>query len=144
VIRSRYLAIVKLSMIELELARNNFQTALSLTDNLLEEIAPLGWINNPEILYRKADALIGLDKLDEELQTLTEACSLAEKLDAKHHLWTILASLANVSAKLGNQQQADDYRKQAREVVDFIAEGLARIDLKELFMQQPHVMKLFA
>jgi tetratricopeptide (TPR) repeat protein len=144
VIRSRYLAIVKLSMIELELARNNFQTALSLTDNLLEEIAPLGWINNPEILYRKADALIGLDKLDEALQTLTEACSLAEKLDAKHHLWTILASLANVSAKLGNQQQADDYRKQAREVVDFIAEGLARIDLKESFMQQPHVMKLFA
>lgn len=142
VIRSRYLAMIKLAAIELELARNNFQAALSLSDNLLDEISPLGWINNPEIMYRKADALIGLGRLDEALQTLTEARSLAEKLDAKHHLWTILSSLSDVSSQLGRHKEADAYRKQAHEIVEFIAERLEKIDLKDSFLAQPRVRAL--
>ena len=134
---------IGLTNIELELAKNNFQTALSLSDDLLREITPLGWINNPEILNRKADALIGLKRLDEALQTLTEACSLAEKLDAKHHLWTILSNLSDVSSQLGNQKESDMYRNQAREIIEFIAESLAKIDLKEKFLNQPRVKKLF-
>jgi len=144
VVRSRYLAMITLASIELDLARNNFQTALSLIENLLEEISPLGWINNPEILNRKADALIGLGRLDEALQTLTEARSLAEKLDAKHHLWTILSNLSDVNSQLGKHKEADIYRKQARETVEFIAESLAKIDLKDAFLKQPRVQKLFA
>ena len=144
VVRSRYLAMITLATIELELARNNFQTALSLSDELLKEIAPLGWINNPEILNRKADALIGLGRLGEALQILTEACSLAEKLDAKHHLWTILSSLSNVSSQLGKHKEAGIYREQAQEIVKFIAERLAKIDLKEAFLSQLRVKKLFA
>jgi tetratricopeptide (TPR) repeat protein len=136
--------VVGLTSIELELAKDNFQDALLLSDHLLEDISPLGWINNPEILYRKADSLIGLGQLDEALQTLTEACSLAEKLDAKHYLWTILSSLSDVSAKLGRHQEADMYRKRAREIVEFIAERLAKIDLKDAFLNQPRVKKLFA
>jgi len=143
VIRPRYLSIVGLTTMELELAKNNFETALSLGDNLLEEILPLGWINNPEILYRKADALIGLDRLDEALQALTEARSLAKKLGAKHHLWTILSSLADVNDKLGNHKEADIYRKQARETIEFIAERLENIGLKDSFLKQHRVMKLF-
>jgi len=144
VVRSRYLAMITLASIELDLARNNFQTALSLTENLLEEISPLGWINNPEIMNRKADALIGLGRLDEALQLLTEACSLAKKLDAKHHLWSILSSLSNVSSQLDQHSEADMYREQAQEIVKFIAERLVKIDLKDAFMKQPRVKKLFA
>jgi tetratricopeptide (TPR) repeat protein len=144
VIRSRYLAVVGLTAIELELAKDNFQDALLLSDHLLEDISPLGWINNPEILYRKADALIGLGQLDEALQTLTEACSLAEKLDAKQYLWTILSSLSDVSAKLGKHKEAETYRLQAHQIVEFIAERLAKIDLKDAFLNQPRVKKLFA
>jgi tetratricopeptide (TPR) repeat protein len=142
VIRSHYLAIVELTSIELELTRNNFQIALSLSDELLEEITPLSWIYNPEILYRKADALIGLGRLEEALQTLTEARSLAEKLDARHHLWSILSRLADVSAQLGNQEQSDDYRKQTRDVIEFIAERLKKIELKDSFLNQPRVQRL--
>lgn len=144
VIRSRYLAVVGLTAIELELAKDNFQDALLLSDHLLEDISPLGWINNPEILYRKADALIGLGQLDEALKTLTKACSLAEKLDAKQYLWTILSSLSDVSAKLGKHKEAETYRLQARQIVEFIAERLAKIDLKDAFLNQPRVKKLFA
>lgn len=144
VVRSRYLAMITLASIELDLARNNFQTALSLSENLLEEISPLGWINNPEILNRKAEALIGLGRLDEALQTLTEACFLAEKLDARHHLWAILSNLSDVSSQLGKQKEADIFRKQARKTVEFIAERLAKIDLKDAFLKQPRVQKLFA
>ncbi|HSM70842.1 MAG TPA: adenylate/guanylate cyclase domain-containing protein [Anaerolineales bacterium] len=142
VIRSRYLAIMRLTAIELELGRNNYQSALLLSDDLLEEIAPLGWINNPEILSRKADALVGLGRLEEALQNLTEACSLAEGLDAKHYLWTILASLADVSSNLGEDNDADKFRRQARETVEFIAEGLEKVDLKEQFLRQPRVKRL--
>ena len=144
VIRPRYLSIVGLTTIELQLAKNNFQTALSLSDDLLKEIAPLGWINNPEILYRKADALIGLGRLDEALQTLNEACSLAEKLDAKHHLWTILSNLSDVSSQLGEHKEADAYRKRAREIVEFIAERLREIGLRDSFLKQPRVRKLIS
>ena len=144
VIRSRYMTIMNLTAIELELGRKNYQTALSLSDNLLDEIAPLGWINNPEILYHKADALIGSGQFDEAHQTLTEACSLAEKLDARHHLWSILSRLTDVSAELGNHQQADEYRKQTRDVIEFIAERLEKVELKDSFLNQPRIKKLFA
>jgi len=142
VVRSHYLAMIGLTNIELELSRNNFQIALSLSENLLEEILPLGWVNNPEILYRKADALKGLGRLDEAFLNLTEACSLAEKLDAKHHLWPILSSLEEVSSKLGNHQEAEHYHKQAGEIVEFIAERLEPIGLKESFLNQPRIQKL--
>jgi len=142
VVHSHYLAMISLVTIELQLARNNFQEALLHSDQLLEEISPFGWIHNPEIMNRKADALIGLGRLDEAHQVLAEACSLAEKLDAKHHLWTILSSLANVSSQLGKTNEADMYRKQARDIVDFIAERLAKIDLKDAFLNQPRVKKL--
>jgi len=142
VIRSRYLAMITLATIELGLARNKFQEALSLSDHLLEEISAFGWIHNPEIMNRKAEALIGLDRLDEALQVLTEARSLAEKLDAKHHLWFILSSLSDVNSQLGKQDKADAYRKQAREIVEFIAERLAKVDLKDSFLNQHRVKKL--
>ena len=79
VVHSHYLAMITLATIELELARNDFQKALSLSDQLLEEISLFGWIHNPEIMNRKADALIGLGRFNEALQILTEARSLAEK-----------------------------------------------------------------
>jgi predicted ATPase/class 3 adenylate cyclase len=142
VVRSHYLALIGLTDVEMELARKNFQTALSLSDDLLDEISPLGWINNPEIMNRKAEALIGLGRLDDALQTLTEACSLAEKLDAKHHLWPILSNLEYVSAKLGNHGEAEHYHKQACEIIEFIAEKLEPIGLKESFLDQPRIQKL--
>ena len=144
VIRSRYMAMIGLTKIELELAKNNLPKALSLSDDLLKDISHLGWINNPEILNRKADALIGLGRFDEAHQTLIEACSLAEKLDARHQLWSILSRLSEISSQLGKYKEADMYRKQAREIVEFIAERLAKIDLKDAFMKQPRVKKLFA
>ena len=144
VIRPRYLSFIGLTTIELELAKNNFRTALSLCDALLEEIAPLGWINDPEILSRKADALVGLGRLDEAFQALTRARFLAEKLDARHQLWSILSSLSDVSTKLGNQQEADKYRNQTRKVIEFIADRLEKVGLKDSFLNQPRVSKLFA
>jgi len=118
------------------------QSALLLSDELLEEITSMSWIFNPEIMYHKADALIGLGRLDKALQTLTEACSLAEKLDAKHHLWPILSRLADVSVQLGNQEQADDYRRQTRDVIEFIADRLEKVELKTSFLNQPRVQRL--
>ena len=141
---SRYLAIINLAYIELELAKNNFQDALLHCDELLDEISKLTWIHHPEILCRKADALIGLGRLDEALQDLTEACSLAEKLDLKFHLLGALSRMVDIHSQLGNQTEADMNRRQARDIVSFIAERLEKIELKEDFVSQPRVKKLFA
>jgi class 3 adenylate cyclase/tetratricopeptide (TPR) repeat protein len=138
----RFTAMIGLANIELELARGNYQIALALSEELLNQIAPLSRADVHEINHRKADALIGLNRLDEALQTLTEAYSLAEKLGARHHLWSILSSLANVCAELGKQREADAYRKRARVVVSFIAEKLEKVELKDTFLNQPRVQKL--
>jgi len=142
VIRSRYMTMTGLASIELHLAKKDYPTALSLTHQLLSDISHLGWINKPEILYQKADALIGLGQLNEALQTLSEAGSLAEKLDAKHHLWTIYSSMARVNLELGNKKEAEKNKKQARTVVEFIAERLETIGLRDAFLSQVRVKKL--
>jgi len=142
VIRSRYLAIINLAYIELELAKNQFQDALLHCDDLLDEISKLTWIHHAEILIHKADALIGLGHPDKAIQTLTEACSFAEKLDAKYRLWVALSRLSDINSQLGKHKEADLYRKQAREIVDFIAERLEKIGLKDSFLNEPRVRRL--
>ena len=139
----RFAAMAGLANIELELGRKNYQTALSLSDDLLTRLIPISRVDLHEVNHRKADALIGLSRLNEAHQTLTEACSLAEKLDAKHHLWSIQATLAGVNRKLGRQQEADVYLKRARIIVSFIAERLAKVGLKESFLNQSIVLELF-
>ncbi len=142
VIRSRFLALISLAGIELELAKHNFQFALSQCDNLLEEISKLTWIHHPEILHDKAVALIGLNRLEEAAQVLTEARVMSEKLDTKFHLWVILSSLSDVSEKLGQQEEAKNYRKQAQEIVLSIADRFEDHELKQSFLNQPRIQKL--
>jgi len=142
VIRSRFLALINLTYIELELAKNNFQKALSLCNDLLDEISNLTWIYHPEILTNKANALIGLNQLEEAAQVLTEARSFAKKLDSKFHLWVILSRLADVSEKLGQQDNAMTQRQQARDIVFSIANGIENVEFKQSFLNQPRIQKL--
>jgi len=140
----RFIAMTGLVNIELELARKNYQLALTLSDELLKIITPLSRADVHEVTHRKADALIGLNRLDEALHILTDACLLTYKLGLNHYLWSMLAKLAEVHSKLGNQKVATDKRKQARQIIEAIAERLQTIGLSESFLNQPQVQKVMA
>ncbi|MCI0552664.1 MAG: AAA family ATPase [Anaerolineae bacterium] len=139
---SRYTISVYMANIELALARKEYLHALTLAESLLAETAPLTRVDIPDVLRRKADALIGLNRLQEAHQVLTQACSHAEKFGSKHHLWSTLSALVEVESTLGQHDQADAHRKQARVIVEEIAEGLRGLGLRDPFLNQPRIQKL--
>ena len=69
---------------------------------------------------------------------------MSEKLDTKFHLWVILSSLSDVSEKLGQQEEAKNYRKQAQEIVLSIADRFEDHELKQSFLNQPRIQKLMS
>jgi hypothetical protein len=83
-----------------------------------------------------------LGHLDEAQQVLTEACSLAEKLNANSQLWTNLESLASVNSKLGKPTEAEANREAARVIIQQIAESLHKVGLSESFLNQPRILAL--
>jgi predicted ATPase/class 3 adenylate cyclase len=140
---SRYTISVCLANVELALAQKEYERALTLAEALLAKVSGLTKVDIPDVMRRKADALIGLDRLDEARQVLTQACSLAEEMGSKHHLWSVLASLADIGSSLGKQdEEAGWCRKKARQIVEAIAEELDEVGLRESFLNQARVQAL--
>jgi hypothetical protein len=81
-------------------------------------------------------------ELDEAHQVLSEAHALAESTGSNLHLWLILAGLAEVNSKLGNDEQAEANQEQARKIVELISESLREVGLRESFLGQPRVRAL--
>jgi tetratricopeptide (TPR) repeat protein len=139
---ARYTIFVSLANIELAVAREDYNKAFALSEELLDEVAPLVRVDIPEVLRWKGVALFALGRLDEAHQVLSEARSLAEWTNSNLHLWLILVELAEVNSKLGNQKEADLNRGQARKIVEQIAESLREVGLRESFLEQPRVRAL--
>jgi class 3 adenylate cyclase/tetratricopeptide (TPR) repeat protein len=139
---ARYTILLYLANIELAVSRGNHELALSLAEELLDEVTPLTRVDVPEVLLWKGKALHVLGKFDEAQQTLSQARSLAEALGANTQLWPILESLASVYEELGNKGEVEKIREQARGIVQQIAESLGEIGLRESFLEQPRVRDL--
>jgi tetratricopeptide (TPR) repeat protein len=139
---ARYTIFLCLANIELAVSRADYALGLRLAEELLNEVLPLTRVDIPEILRWKGDALIGLARLAEAHQVLTEACSLAKGLQAKTQLWPILASLATVNSKLGKREEAKENLEQARTIIRQIAESLHEVRLSETFLNRPQVRAL--
>ncbi len=139
---ARYTIFVCLANIELAMAKNEFETALSLADELLVEVTPLTRVDVPEVLHWKGNALFGLGRFDEALQILTQARSLATQSDSNLHLWVILTDLAKVQMEMGNQNAAEHSLAEGRKIVQQIAESLHEVGFAESFLNQPRVQKL--
>ena len=138
----RYSVLVGMANVELALAQKDYASALSMVDDLLALVAPVTRVDVPEVMSRRADALLGLERVEEAHQVLTQACSLAKGLGSKHSLWSIFIRLADINAILGNDQEAESNRADARRIVEQIAESLREIGLGDSFLNQPQVQKL--
>ena len=139
---ARYTIFLSLANIELAIARGDYTSALSLVENLLHEVVPLTRVDIPEVLRWKAKALLGLGRIDESHSILTEARSLADESGCNLHLVSVLADLAGVNAELGQHQEAELHRQQARTLVQQMAESLREVGLRDSFLNQPRVRQL--
>ncbi|HKY53193.1 MAG TPA: hypothetical protein VJM08_02755, partial [Anaerolineales bacterium] len=139
---ARYTIFICIANIELTMAKGDYDKALSLADELLEEVAPLTRVDVPELLRWKALSLIGLNRSDEALPLLTDACSLAKETGSYLWLWLILMDLADAQSRLGNQKEAENNLMEARRIVGRVAESLQEVGLTQSFLNQPQVKKL--
>jgi len=139
---SRYRILVHLANVELALAQKDYTRALRLAEDLLAQVMPLTRVDIPMVMRRKADALIGLSRLEAAHQILTEAGLLAGRSGSQHHLWFILSGLADVCALLGKHQEAEKFRMQARSIVEWIAGGLREVGLTQPFLERPQIREL--
>jgi tetratricopeptide (TPR) repeat protein len=141
---ARYTIFVFLANIELAFAREEYDRAVKLSEELLDEVSPLVRIDLPEVLRWKGNALSSLGRYEGAHLVLTEARSLAETSNSNLHLWPILAGLADVNVKLGNHKEAAANRELARAIVEQIAESLVGVGLRETFLEQPRVRALIS
>jgi tetratricopeptide (TPR) repeat protein len=136
---ARFTIFIVLANIELAYAKGDYATALTMIDELLDEVEPLTRLDVPDVLRWKGLVLIELDRYDEALHALTEACSRANGMRANLQLWLSYSDLANVHEKFGNNQEAESKRNEARKIIGQIAYSLQEVGLAESFLSQPRV-----
>jgi hypothetical protein len=131
-----YTIMIGLANVEMALARENLDTALSLVDGLLVEVLPLTRSGIPDVLYNKARVLLGLERIEDARQVLMEAKSLAGKTGSNQPLWQILILLAELEDQLGHQKEAVSMRDEARQIINTIADRLQAVKLRQSFLEQ--------
>lgn len=135
--------IAAIAAAELERSREDFGTALEKAENLLE-IAGAAQARTylPYGLCLKGQALLGLGRLEAAEEMLRDAQQIAGHLGSRRIWWRCLAALAEVHARRGNEEQAEVCRRQAREIVGYIAEHAGSTGLKDSFLGLPEVRQL--
>ena len=135
----RYTILVEMANVELALAQKDYRKALAIIDELQNTIPATIRPDIPEVLWHKAEALLGLGRVAEARQTLLRARALAEELCSRQSLWRILSLLGEIKSEAGNKVEAGVLREKARQNVSFIADRLQGLGLKELFLDKPDV-----
>ncbi|GIV96295.1 MAG: hypothetical protein KatS3mg057_0952 [Herpetosiphonaceae bacterium] len=128
---------------ELALARQQYQRAINIADELLNLLnkrtcLPL----MPDALMLKAQALFADGQVEQAAEPAGEARRLAERLRSRRSLWPALALLADIEERRGNHDQAAALRRQARTIVESIAETIAAPELRAGFLNTPAVRAL--
>ncbi|HXQ38941.1 MAG TPA: hypothetical protein VN843_33370, partial [Anaerolineales bacterium] len=139
---ARYTIFLCLANIELAVSKGDYLLGLALSEDLLKEVFSLTRVDIPDVLRWKGKALSGLGRLNESYQVLKDAGSLARESGCILHLWTVLADLASLNSKLGNDKEAEENRREARHIAEQIAESLREVGLRDSFLDQPRVKTL--
>lgn len=139
---ARFTIFVVLANIELAYANGDFDSALAMIDELLEEVTPLTRLDVPDVLRWKGLVLTKLDRDEEALRVLTEACSRANGIGANLQLWLSYSALAELYLKLGREKEAGNSLAEGSKIARQLAESLREIGLAESFLDQPQVKKL--
>ncbi len=91
------------------------------------------------MLRTRGEALCGLGRIDEAFTSLTEARTEAERQDSRRSLWPVLAKLAELEEERDNAAEAESLRREARAVIEYIADHADALGLREAFTSTPRV-----
>jgi class 3 adenylate cyclase/tetratricopeptide (TPR) repeat protein len=97
-----------------------------------------------DLKWLEGDALLRSGDLSAASTVLQRARSDAEALGSRRTLWLILWSLARLAEAEGRPSDGADLRRQARAIVDDIAESLSSLGLAESFRRTPYASALLA
>jgi tetratricopeptide (TPR) repeat protein len=129
-----------LALSEVQLAQKQFADSISNIDIFLEKLSGVKFRSlEIDAAYLKGRALIGLERFDEAEAILLEAKQLAEKIGSRRNLWRILIALSEIQMKRGNEMAAYKLKQQARQIIEAIAAHIDQIDLRESFINLPHI-----
>jgi tetratricopeptide (TPR) repeat protein len=126
---------------EVALANQAYDRALTLINSTIASTRAIGI--RPFLtfmLYLKGQALLGLGHTDEARDVLIEARAEAEALDSsKLPRLEVLLTLSEIEAQAGNTTAAQALRKEAGEIVEFVANQIDSPKLRASFLALPHV-----
>ena len=122
------------------LAYGDFARVLAIADGDLSRMQKGNMLCYlPDVLRTRGEALSGLGRIDEAFASLAEARSEAERQGSRRSLWPVLAKLAELEEERGNAAEAKSLRREARSVIEYIAENADASGLREGFMSTPRV-----
>ncbi len=126
---------------ELTLAQSDYARAATVAEELIATLHKLGYRPAlPDALGFKSQVLLAQGQTDAAYQTLQAARAEAEALNSRRTLWPILLALSELEAQRGDTAKAEDLRRRARQIVEYIAEHLpAESELRAAFLNLPHV-----
>jgi len=136
--------LLPLAEAELALAKRDANRAIALMDELIAFLGLVGVRTFlADALHLKGQALAAQDRSEESHATLTEARAAAEALGSRRALWPVLAALAEIEAGRGHAAEAQTLRRQAREIIQYIADHCPP-DLRASFLNLPDVRAVSA
>ncbi|MBI3243398.1 MAG: AAA family ATPase [Chloroflexi bacterium] len=120
---------------ELALAHHDSQRALTLMNEQIDYLKRTEThFFASDALHLKAKALLALGLADEAWEALVQARTAAEQVGSRRSLWPILLDLSRLEAGRGHAAEAQALRRQAREVVEFIAGNISDSELRVSFL----------
>jgi tetratricopeptide (TPR) repeat protein len=128
---------------ELALRQGNVERALALTSDFLAELRERGvGAYIPHFLIIRGRALLAAGRIAAAGQALEKAQAAAEEMGSRHRLWQILAALAELETRRGNEGQAEGLQREARDILTEIAGHIPTPELRDSFLTRPDVRAL--
>jgi len=137
--------VINLCLAELALAKGDAERALLFAEALIAHFQREGSrLFFPDALWLRGRALTTAGRLAEAQSVFEAAHAEAEALGSRRTLWLILAELARLAEKRGEQPRATALRRQAVEHIRYIAEHAGAAELQESFLQRGDVRATLA
>ena len=127
--------------VEIYLADQNYVMALETANNYLQKLKNQDvQLMAPDLINQKARALIGLNRREDAYQELLVAHEMAIKQNSRRILWAILIDLAEIEV---NKAQAERYKQEALEIIQFVSDKISDEKLRDSFHALPKVQKVW-
>ena len=139
-------ALVWLKLAEARVYRGqgNYEKAVATIDHFIELLDALKFqAFKAESLLIKGQILADMHHLDEAVDILAQARRLAETLGSRYIRLMILETLYRVETQRGHRSTAVDLRREARTLVDYIADQTPA-DLRPFFLNLPEIKAVLA